>query len=305
MHFKKINNIVLFFIFIFLFQPYNFLYSKNIDDTFEKKYCNNVDPTFFFDTKIPAEISIEVKNPKKWAKNLFSLFIELNSKEYKTGEKDWYSFNINKKYKKKYKSEITFKYKNPNFECKSNAQINITGNLWWHLDWSNGYPFSSLKVNLIDGHLNNSTIFNLLIPKSRTSKNQDINLELFTTTLLNKLKLLAPKSYLIKVKINGNTYNKYLYQEEIAKEFLESRGLVEGPLLEGDHRFTTDLAFKGWRGDLGLAKIINPNYSVREKAHIDVSFNALSIMNNIYLDNYEPSTDPNTKKMYEYTINYR
>ena len=41
------------------------------------------------------------------------------------------------------------------------------------------------------------------MPKSRQAINGNINLELFVTSLFNKLNLLAPKSNLIKAKING------------------------------------------------------------------------------------------------------
>ena len=248
-----------------------------------KNFCEHVDPENFISQKIPNKIIIKTENPKAWSKNIFSLFLELNAQKYKTDITNWYTFNIKNKYKKKFKSNIKFLFKDPDYECVSKAKVSVRGNLWWHLDWMNGYPFSSLRIDLENGHLNNLVKFNFLIPKSRQSTNGDINLELFITSLMNKIGLLAPKSYLVDVNINGNS-RMYLFQEILSKEFLESRNLVEGPIFKGDHRFTTEQFPNKWKGDLGLAKIINTNYSLKNEKNKDLSFNALSALNSIYID---------------------
>ena len=86
----------------------------------------------------------------------------------------------------------------------------------------------------------------MLLPKSRQSlKKPDINLELFVTLLFDKVGLLAPKTRLIKAELNGKE-SDYLFQEMLTKEFLENRNLVEGPILEGDQRFTAEQALD-WR----------------------------------------------------------
>ena len=287
MHSKNIK----YFFLIFFFFKINLVFSEENKDFYAKNYCQQVNPSLFFNYKIPSEIIIETNNSKKWAKNLFSLVLEVNSNQYKIGEKNFFTFQIDKNKKKKFKSNINFLFKEPSYNCNSKAEINVRGDLWWHLDWNDGSPFSSMHVNLLNSHLNNAIKFDLLIPRSRTSDNKDINLELFITTLLNKLNLLAPKSYLVNVKINGHKY-KYLLQEVVAKEFLESRNLVEGPLFRGDHRFTTDQSFTGWRGDLALARMINPSYSTKSESSKHLSFYTLSILNNIYMDNYDPTEDP-------------
>ena len=259
-------------------------YSNTLDDIKENDFCENIDPEKFINQKTPIEINIETNNSKKWAKNIFSLFLDLNSEKYKTNNKEWFTFKIEDKYKKKFKSEVKFKFKNPNYECISRARVSVRGDLWWHLDWKNGYPFSSLRVDLENGHLNNLVKFNLLIPKSRNSLDGNINLELFVTSLFNKANLLAPKSRLVKVSINGKK-NTYLFQEIFSKEFLETRNLVEGPLLEGDQQYTAEqFSNNKWRGDLGLAKIINASYTAKSRINSDISLYALSILNNIFID---------------------
>ena len=199
---SKFSNLIVLFFFLFFFSFYSSLKAKQINDFYKDNFCNKVDPKNFFNQKIPTEIIIETNNPKKWSKNIFSLLVEFNSEKFKTDDTDWYTFQIDRKYKKKFKSNIKFIFKDPDYDCSSKGRINIRGDLWWHLDWKNGHPFSSIKVGLKNGHLNNLVAFNLLLPRSRESSNIDINLELFVTSLFNKINLLAPKSQLIKVPSN-------------------------------------------------------------------------------------------------------
>ena len=247
-------------------------------------FCESIDPNNFLNQKFPDEIIVETNNSRRWATNLFTLYLDLNSEKYKTHNRDWFTFQIDEKFKKKFKSKIKFVFKDPDYECISKGRISIRGDLWWHLDWKDGVPFSSLRVDLKNGHVNNLVKFNLLLPKSRNSLNGNINLELFITSLLNKVGLLAPKSKIIKVKVNGKK-NNYLFQEIFAKEFLESRDLIEGPIFEGDQQYTAEqFASKQWRGDLGLARMTNASYAAKNKVNANLSLAALSKLNNIFID---------------------
>ena len=249
-------------------------------------FCENTSPELFINENKLNKIIIKTNKTKKWSENILDLFYEFNSEKFKTHNSQKLTFQINDKFKKKFKSKIKFLYKNPDYECESKANVNIRGDFWWHLDWKGG-PFSSLKVDLKDGHLDNTVSFNLLLPKSRISANNgNINFELFVTSLLNKVGFLAPKTKIIKVEINGYEYD-YLFQESLSKEFLESRGLVEGPLLEGDQQYGAEqFSANKWRGDLVLGKIINTSYSIKNKINTILSFQALSVFNNILIDNY-------------------
>ena len=298
--FYKLQNFKKYSIFILLiFLNFAlFLYQKSLASETDN-FCSHVDPSFFINQKIPSEIHIKTNNSKRWAKNIFSLSLESNSEEYRTNNTNEYNFQIPDKFKKKFKSEIKFIFKNPDYECVSKADIRVRGNLWWHLIWKDGHPFTSLRVDLKNGHLNNITSFNLLLPKSRTSLSGDINLEIFTTSLLNELKFLAPHSALVNVKINGKK-NIYLMQERFIKEFLETRNLIEGPIFKGDQRFTTEVVTtKNYSGNLALAKIINTSYSVKDEHKKDFSFYGLSILNNIFINNADSELNiENSKRCY-------
>ena len=116
-------------------------------------------------------------------------------------------------------------------------------------------------------------------------------MEIFTTSLLNELNFLAPKSSLVKVKINGQK-NIYLMQERLIKEFLETRNLIEGPIFKGDQRFTTEVVTtKDFSGNLALAKIINASYSTKDKHKKNLSFYGLSVLNNIFINNADSNAN--------------
>ena len=280
-------------ILIFLFSLNSSIYGSENNDFYKEKYCEDISPEFFLSNTNPDKIIIETNDKKKWTKNIFSLLVESNFDKFRTENDNWISFQINPKFKKKFKSRVTFEFNN-NIKCSSKAKISIRGNLAFHLDWKKGYPFSSLEVELENGNINNQVKFNLLIPNSRVNQNQilnedfsqeGVNTELFVSELLNKLNLLAPKSYMVNVEINGNS-TEYLFQEALTKEFLESRKLVEGPIITADHRFTTDNIFK-WRGDLALAKIENSSYYQKSLENENLAFNVLSFVNNIFINSAE------------------
>ena len=115
---------------------------------------------FIKDEKIEI-LEIQVNNNRKWSENLLNAILEFNSVKEKSEHKDWFTFRINKNYKKKFKSKLIVKFKDKNFVCKFKAKIRLTGDLWWHLGWSKGNPISSIHVELLDGHVNSITRFKL------------------------------------------------------------------------------------------------------------------------------------------------
>ena len=106
---KNLSYYIIVFLTTFFFCQFFLLnnsYSNTFDDIKKNDFCENIDPEKFINQKTPIEISIETNNSKKWAKNIFSLFLDLNSEKYKTNNKEWYTFKIKDKYKKKFKSKV-------------------------------------------------------------------------------------------------------------------------------------------------------------------------------------------------------
>ena len=231
----------------------------------------------------PKEDIIEVNifNNKKWTKNLLKVLVEFNHPDSKTSDSGHFNFIIKDKYKKYYKSKVLIRYKEQKLVCEHNAKVKITGDLWWHLDWINGEPFASVQVKLLDGNINNIVNFKLLLPRSRNSDN-----EIFITSILKYLNFISPTTFYADVKIN-NFKTKYIFQEHLTKELLENHSLVEGPILEGDERFTIE---KGLNNQsfypLSMSRISNSKYIKDDISKMKKSLEAISFMNGVYIQSH-------------------
>ena len=244
-------------------------------------YCSgNID---FQNQLILEKIEIRVNKNKKWSKNLLNLHVYLEDEKSKSEHKNWIpEFRIDKKYKKKFKSKILVKYKGFE-ECIFNSRIRVTGDMWWHLNWNKGNPTSSLHIELLNGHINNITRFKLFLPKSRYGGN-----ELFTAIFLKKLGFLSPRTFFTKAKVNGFT-GEYIFQEDLRKEFLEHYLLREGPILEGDERFTISLkdSEQTTRKQMNLSKLANKAYAKKSIANSRIALDSVSNLNLLYLHNHK------------------
>ena len=135
---------------------------------------------------------------------------------------------IREKHKKKFKilgSYIDSNEKKYNFSGKAR----ISGDWKDHL--SSDYSYSSLSVSLKKGNVGGVVHFRLLIPRT---KNADY--EIFWSTLMSELGFPVPLRRYIYVKINNGIERKYIFEEKPEKEFLESIGIRESPIIEYDER---------------------------------------------------------------------
>ena len=82
------------------------------------------------------------------------------------------------------------------------------------------------------------------MPKTRKANN-----EIFISVFLKHLNFLSPNLF-YKIKMFG-IENKYLFYENINKEFLERNNYIEGPVIRGDERFfnekTKNIYLQDWR----------------------------------------------------------
>ena len=129
------------------------------------------------------------------------------------------------------------------------------------------YELPSIKVNLLDGHIFGIVKFRLFKPRTREHGN-----EIFATTLLQELNMLAPRTSFVSVQYDNNNYD-FIFQEKIVKEFLEYNNLLEGPIYSGDERFV----FK-----FGEAEIIQKESGISKHKLADGKWANLNL-NNIYL----------------------
>ena len=275
-------RVVSFFFFIIFFCSLNNSYSKDfiINEQIEP-YCNGVSVDKFVKERTIDSIEIITNKTRKWEKNLIRSLVEFKSKDSKTHNTKLFNFRIKNKYKKKFKSTVIVNFKEKNLTCKFKAKIRIAGDLQWHIRWVNGRASSSIYVQLIDGHINSITRFKLFLPEARNNDN-----EIFVTNLLKELGFLAPRTEKINAKINGVS-SKYIFQEDLQKEFLENSKMREGPILEGDERFTIQQKDENMLRNLSLARLSNKKFSLKGSSNRDIALRAVSNLNLIYLQSHQ------------------
>lgn len=289
---KNINKFFLLIFFIFIFNS-TFLFSKTNnfipEDSYEP-YC--LGKIKFDNNLIIESLEIEIDKNKKWSKNLLKLITYFQEEKSKSEHENWFpEFRIDKNFKKKFKAKTIIKYKN--YEpCMFNSWIRITGDMWWHIGWSKGVPISSISVELINGHINYITKFKLLLPDSRNGDN-----EIFTSVFFRQLGFLSPKTFYISAKVNSFK-NKYIFQEDLTKEFVESSSNREGPILEGDERFTISLRDSEnlYDNKTNLSKLVNKSYATKNDSNGNIALHAVSNLNLLYLLNHNSKYPNNIKK---------
>ena len=175
--------------------------------------------------------------------------------------------------KRKYKSKVIVNYLDGT-KCEFKAKIRAHGDLKDHIELVNGVPISSLRVNLQEGNIENRTKFILLRPKSRNSDN-----EIFVSTLFSHLGFLSPKSFYVDVKIHGRKV-KYIFQENLKKEFLEINKRVEGPIIEKNEDLWTHGSL------LQMTRVSNKEWIKSEKSNVFTTIEALQKHNKILMNSF-------------------
>ena len=262
-----LKKIVLSIIFLFLFN--STLLAKN-----------NCQKLFLESNKISEikDINIIFKNQKKWQKKITSILnpkltVQSNSILKKSSpEIETYKAIVKNK-KKRQDASIIFNFKSGS-SCKYKAKIRPHGDLKDHYKIINGFPVSSMNINLEEGNIENITKFILFLPSTRGEDD-----EILTTSLLKYLDFLSPRTSYIRVNINEKEF-KYIFQEKIVKEFLENNNLVEGPIFKGQENFPKRYKFDSIRP----AMLSNPGWD-KNINNSNLSIKTLSNVNSFYLGN--------------------
>ena len=268
------------FILSFLFLPilfilisYNFEENQNkkieFTDVQSLKFCKelsfeenlNLHPDNFY-----SNINLEIKflSEREWKRSLLNGLIK--SEKNKKDSNHWRRFTS----KSKRHSGLVLVNVPNKFKCKIKARIRTHGDL---MDQRDSSLLPSLNVHLNNGHLFGITKFILFIPKSRNYEN-----EIFASKIFEEVGILSPKTRFINLNY-GKSVKKFIFQEKIHKEFLESNSLREGPILEGDERFL----FWDPRHSQHLSKnkIVNVNWSEKGKTNYEISEYSISLLNHI------------------------
>ena len=164
--------------------------------------------------------------------------------------------------------------------CNFEGRIRQSGDWPDHIKLQEGKPLRSLDVRLIDGNIVNSVRFKLLIPETRHNFN-----EILGALFLKKLGFIAPETFQVLAKVNGNT-SLMLFQEKAAKELLERNYKREGPIFEGDE--TLLWGYQDYNllelGNVSLSKLINENWFLKGENHQHITLKASQKLQQAYLD---------------------
>lgn len=197
---------------------------------------------------------------------------------------------ISKIYKKKYKINLII-LSNKKKECSIEGRIRLNGDNRDHINIIENTLVSSLDVKLKD-NINTFTDFKLLLPHTRKGDN-----EIFISTILNNLNLLTPEIYFTELEMFKQK-NKYLFYENLNKEFLERNKKVEGPIIRGDERFF----FNDGKKNFIFARLENSNWiKENKKNQVERSVEALTLANKLFISTIKTAdmaSDPYLKFNY-------
>ena len=237
--------------------------NSNVFDEIEP-FCLGIDQSD--EVKSPNQINsldIEIQNSRDWYTNFLSAYLEEGP-------------IILDKYKKTFISNISVN--TDSHTCTFLAEVRISGDFKDHLYGENFNP--SLDVKLLEGNILNITRFKLFLP---SSKNADD--EVFFANLMKELGFLSPKTFYTNVNINKKSSHKYIFQEKINKEFLESNGLRESAIFESNEKIYWEVKKKNLSSSrevyksLIFGKVLNSNWAVRSDVNLSTTLAALETFN--------------------------
>ena len=259
------------------------LSSDLIDDEISP-FCNGIEYTDYKNINYYSHIDINFNDGEKWFENIFSLSLETQRA-------------IKPKYKKSYDGFVNAYYSENQF-CSFPAKIRISGDWNDHIDHES--LIASMDVNLIEGNIYGITRFKLFLPETRNSDN-----EIITTTILEELGILTPRTFYIDVgmKTFSNLYfkSKFIFQEKPLKEMVEFNKLREGPIYETNEEFKWNSILNGMnrapegKRILMLSKILNDSWSKKGSANLNITIQGLEKYNKAIFNSYNSESRLNYK----------
>ena len=208
-----------------------------------------------YEHEVPDEITIAFSG------NSYKKYLNLLD-----GAKNSRSLNIGEEFKRNLKIFGTY-FNRHGQEQLFSGQARITGDLKDHLEEKK--RISSLSISLKHGNVGGVVKFRLLIPDTRGGEN-----EVFWSLLMEELGYPVPYRRLIHVNLMGSDH-AFLFEEKPEKEFLESNGFREGPILEYDERQAwANLGMGSWGKWLDQLKIKNSDF-LKNKTSYEIAYRSL------------------------------
>lgn len=191
--------------------------SSLIDDEIEP-FCEGVNFRQSQQMKLEniERIDIDFINKNDWYRNMFSVIQE---------NKDFIFENR----KSRFDAKISVSYLN-GVNCIFNGRVRLSGDFQDHIRTSD--LSSSLDIHLENGHIDNIVRFKLFLPETRRN-----DTELVLTVIMKNLGFLVPRTIKVNSLIDNQNEIEYIFQEKLAKEFIENNSLRESVLLETSEEF--------------------------------------------------------------------
>ena len=233
------------------------------------EYCPQINKNFFLKKKITHKdinnFSIEIKNQRKFETNI------LLAKQFTKNKKNFFSVNNDLEIlKKKFNAKIKIYFKNGLY-CLFEGTVRLHGG--YLADHINGQDIS-LRVDLKNSHILNSTKFSLILFSNRKFYN-----ELFVSDFLRYLDFIVPLNFLTKVSLNGNNQYQVIFQDKDIVNILNYNKRKNGPIF-ADNKRSHDKRRPLFRVKLEKNLINQNRYSLEE------ILSSLDKLNYLYLDNF-------------------
>ena len=220
----------------------------------------NIDPE--------CEEDFEDQDLNAWLQKVKVIKLDLNEERFfkKILKKYKYNDGISNQSKREWSDYHSLEVQFNNSLCKHNGKYRLTGDLYDH-GGKGGAILHSIKIKLKNARINNITKFKLLVPQTRSSEN-----ELLNVLIHKKMGFIAPRTAMIKVQIAGQTFDA-IFQEDISKELLEKNNLHDGIIIEGDEG----------NQDLTNPRIINTKFLTSSSTHT-IAKDVLNLIAPVYLN---------------------
>ena len=278
------KKFIFFFLLLSVFISNNLSANKNLKGDKSTSGCTfEIGKNYFinYDKIKISKIEIDTANYRNWTVN--SIKIITSNTRY-----------IDDIYKKRFKSKITVTFED-NVKCIYQGRIRHSGDQKDHISLHENHILQSVDVHLDEGNIRGITKFKLLRPNTRGVL-EDVIIQ---NQILQQLGYLAPRSIKVDARIN-KAKSIMLFQEKASKELLEYNLRREGPILEANEKYfwnvlkdLPDNQLSNWSAGVVplmnksakymLAKLTNANLVIKNENFKNISYEALSKLNYIYL----------------------
>ena len=262
------------FLFIFIFFSKAILPQSNIDNSSSiiddeiDPYCESINFGQSQQMKLEniERIDINFINKSNWYKNLFSVI----------KESEVFIFENRKS---RFDAKVNVSYLN-GVNCNFNGRVRLSGDFQDHIRRSD--LSSSLDIHLENGHIDNIVRFKLFLPETRRN-----DTELVVTTLMENLGFLVPRTIMVSSSIDNQKEIEYIFQEKLAKEFIENKSLRESVLLETSEEFFWEKRqLVDSKLPILFGKFLNNSWVNRTVYNQSISLKGLDLLNmNIFQSN--------------------